>query len=421
MKAAKIKNQFFIIALSGLCILSASCSKESPASAPVTQPPTTPPPPPPVVEVVPSLATVRSWLVDKNATEETAALFYNLKKISKTNILFGHQDATKRGLSDANTQWANEQHLPAVSREKSDVKEVTGAYPAVYGHDFQHIADFLTGNWFDYEKDLARQLTIDAYNRGGVNTYSWHYDNPVSKADGSFYWDKAPVEAVSKILPGGSHHEVFKQSLKEVADYAKSLTGADGKLVPVIFRPFHEFDGGWFWWGASHCTPAQYKQLYQFTVTYLRDDLGVHNFLFAWSPDRNFSSETQYLERYPGDEYVDLVGSDNYEDLKQATSFTVASGKLTIVSEYAKKKNKLAAFTETGLQNLAQNDWYSQKLLKVLTTQKLELAYVMIWANTKGAFWTPYKGHPAEADFLSFKNNPYLMFGDKLMNVYQLK
>jgi hypothetical protein len=111
----------------------------------------------------------------------------------------------------------------------------------VYGHDLQHISDFLTGNWFDYERDIARQLTIDAYNRGGVNTYSWHYDNPVDKSDGSFYWDKAKVEAVNKIIPGGTHHNVYKTSLREVADFAKSLVGADGRLVPVIFRPFHEF------------------------------------------------------------------------------------------------------------------------------------------------------------------------------------
>ena len=397
-----------------------SCSKSAQPTGTVTPPVT--PPDPPAQDTVPALSTVRSWLADKNSTEETAALFYNLKKIAKTHVLFGHQDDTKRGVTDADTQWANEQHLlPHPSAEKSDVKEVTGAYPAVYGHDFQHIADFLTGNWFDYEKDLARQLTIEAYNRGGVNTYSWHYDNPVAQTDGSFYWDNAKVEAVSKILPGGSHHEVFKQSLKEVADYAKSLTGADGKLVPVIFRPFHEFDGGWFWWGATHCTAAEYKQLYQFTVTYLRDNLGVHNFIYAWSPDKNFNNETEYLARYPGDEYVDLVGCDNYEDVKQGVNYTVASGKLKVVSDYAIRKNKLAALTETGLQNLAQNDWFTQKLLKVLNNQKVEIAYALIWANTKSAFWTPYKGHPAESDFISFKNNAYLMFGDKLTDVYKLK
>jgi mannan endo-1,4-beta-mannosidase len=368
---------------------------------------------------VPSLSTARSWLVDKAATEQTAALFYHLKKLSQTKILFGHQDDTKRGVTNANTQWANEQHLPSVSRDQSDVKEVTGTYPAVYGHDFMHIANFATGGWFDYEKQIARELTIDAYNRGGVNTYAWHYANPVSQK--SFYWEQSPVEAVSKIIPGGSHHDVFKNSLKQVADFAKSLVGADGKLIPVIFRPFHEFDGDWFWWGKAHCTTSDYKTLYQFTVTYLRDSLGVHNFLYAWSPDKNFNTETQFLERYPGDAYVDLVGMDNYGDMQPGTSPTVAAQKLKIVSEYAKSKNKLAAMTETGLMNLTLSNWYTQMLLKALQSEKVELSYVLVWANTKEAYWTPYKGHSAESDFKSFKNSAYVVFGDKIPVMYELK
>lgn len=409
---------FYCTAIFSCCLLSA-CSKTNDTSPP---PPTTTPVINTPVDPVPSLATVRSWLVDKNATEQTAALFYNLKKIAKTNVLFGHQDDTKRGVTNAATQWANEQHLPSVSKEKSDVKEVTGAYPAVYGHDLQHIADFLSGNWFDYERDISRQLAIEAYNRGGVNTYSWHYDNPVSQTDGSFYWDNSKVIAVPNILVGGSHHEVYKQSLKEVADFSKTLIGADGRLVPVIFRPFHEFDGSWFWWGANHCTIEQYKQLYQFTVTYLRDILGVHNFLYAWSPDKNFTSLSQYLERYPGDAYVDVVGSDNYGDLADAANPLVASNKYKIISDYGKDNNKVAAMTETGsTSNLARSNWYTSLLLQVLKMQKIELAYTLVWANTKNNFYTPYKGHPAEADFILFKNDPYVILGDKLTGMYELK
>ena len=375
---------------------------------------TTPPP-----DAVPSMATVKDWLVDKNATNETAALFYNLKKVAKTNVLFGHQDATKRGVTNATTQWANEEHLPAVSSEKSDVKEVTGSYPVVYGQDFLHIANFETGNWFNYEAQIAKRLTIEAYNRGGVSTFAWHYQNPVSQ--GSFYWSESPVIAVSKIIPGGSHHQVYKNSLNTIGDFAKSLIGADGKLVPVIFRPFHEFDGDWFWWGASHCSPAEYKTLFQFTVTCLRDSLNVRNFLYGWSPDKNFTSEAEYLERYPGDAFVDLVGVDNYGDLAPEVSNTVASSKLAIVSNYAKKANKIAALTETGLQNLTQTNWYTQKLLAVLQLNKVEIAYALVWANTKNAFWTPYAGHAAAPDFNLFKNSDYVMFGDEAPNMYQLK
>jgi mannan endo-1,4-beta-mannosidase len=374
---------------------------------------------PPPVDTLPSISTVRSWLVDKNATNETAALFYNLKKIAKTNILFGHQDDTKRGVTNATTQWANEQSQPPVSRSKSDVLDVTGSYPAVYGQDFIHIANFANGAWYDYEKQIAHDLAVDAYNRGGVNTFCWHYANPVSQ--GSFYWDQSPVEAVSKIIPGGSYNNVYKISLQEVSDFAKSLVGGDGKLIPVIFRPYHEFDGDWFWWGKAHCSTNDFKTLYQFTVTYLRDSLGVRNFLYAFSPDRNFTSETDYLGRYPGDAYVDIVGTDNYWDLTANGSFGLTSIKLKIISDYAKAKNKIAAMTETGsTDNLAKADWYTDMLLKALTYQKLELAYVLVWANSLNGYYTPYKGHPAEADFIKFKNDPYLFFANKLPGMYKL-
>lgn len=419
MQAIRIIKPLLLIIII-ITTLMVSCATKDATAPPVTPP--TPPVIPPVVvaDTVPSLTSARSLLVDKNATEQTAALFYNLKKIAKTNILFGHQDATKRGVTNASTDWANQQDKAAVARDKSDVKDVTGSFPAVYGHDFIHIANFTNGNWYDYEAQIAKDLTIDAYNRGGVNTYAWHYWNPVSKGD--FYWTSSPVEAVSKILPGGSHNDVYKASLKEVADFAKSLIGADGKLVPVIFRPFHEFDGDWFWWGKAHSSVADYISLYRFTVTYLRDSLSVHNFLYAWSPDKNFSTETQYLERYPGDAYVDVVGSDNYGDLSDASNPVTASNKYKIISDYGKLHNKVAAMTETGsTSNLAKADWYTNVLLKVLNTQKLELAYTLVWANTKSNYYTPYKSHAAEADFIKFKNDPYLIFSDKLPGMYQLK
>jgi len=404
---------FSVIALLAAGMIFGSCKKSNEGPDPVKS----------VLPVpgqdTPSLSEIRTWLTDKNATDETAVLFYKLKTIAKTNILFGHQDATKRGVIDAGTQWANEQQFSGISNERSDVRTVTGAYPAVYGFDFLHIANFTDGNWFDYERDIARKLTIEAYNRGGVCTYAWHYVNPVSKK--GFYWSESPVLAVGEILPGGSENATFRASLKTIADYANKLIGADGKPVPVIFRPFHEMDGDWFWWGRGHCTPAEYQALYRYTVTYLRDDLKVRNFLYAWSPDRSFNSESAYLTYYPGDAYVDLVGIDNYEDMKSASSVSLAAGKLKIVSDFAEKKNKIAALTETGLANISQSDWFTQVLLKALTLQKVQLSYALVWANTRDAYWTPYKGHPAESDFLKFKNNPYVLFSDKMPTVYSLK
>src|SRR5687767_5015226 len=186
-------------------------------------------------------------LVDKNATEETKALFHNLKRLSVNHTLFGHQHATEYGHG-----WAGDQ-------DRSDVKSVTGSHPAVIGVD---ISGFSGRPVLQIRKakDDLRNIVQDTYNRGGVVTISWHFSNPVS--GGGFYWvDTVSKPAVRYIIPGGEAHEQYKEILRGVGAWANSVRGKDGNLVPMIFRPFHEFDGGWFWWGKPHATRDEFISL----------------------------------------------------------------------------------------------------------------------------------------------------------------
>jgi mannan endo-1,4-beta-mannosidase len=321
--------------------------------------------------------------------------------------MFGHMEDNKNGYDG----WRN-------TPGRSDVFEVTGAYPAMYGFDFGGIGSFRPDSLLEKERQISHDRVVEAYRRKGIITFSWHFSNPVSK--GSFYWKNSPVNAVSEILPGGSYNVVFNECLTKIARFAASVK-YKGKLVPIIFRPFHEFDGDWFWWGKTHCSTDDYKALYRYTVTYLRDSLHVKNFLYAWSPDCRFTSREQYTERYPGNDCVDVLGMDDYFDLYAGKSPDVAAGKLKIISDLALEQHKVAAFTETGLENLPEADWYTHMLLKALTANQTQIAYVMVWSNRPKSYWTPYKGHPAEADFIAFKNDPHILFGDKMGNVYKIR
>ena len=80
-----------------------------------------------------------------------------------------------------------------------------------------------------------------------------------------------------------------------------------------MFRPFHEATGSWFWWGAAFCDAETYKSVYKYTVEYLRDKKEVHNFLYLYGPGSEAVSEEEYGIRYPGDEYVDVIGFDMYD------------------------------------------------------------------------------------------------------------
>ena len=351
-------------------------------------------------------------VIDANATKETKALYYNLGKLSENNILFGHQHATEYGHG-----WSGDD-------DRSDVKSVTGSHPAVIGVDFSGLSG-RPDSMIEKEKISLRKNIADTYNRGGVTTISWHFSNPASA--GGFYWkDSVSAPAVKLIIPGGSHHEKYKNILGTIADLVKSTKGNDGKLVPMIFRPYHEFDGDWFWWGRSHCTIDEFKTLWRFTVSYLRDSLEVHNFIYAFSPDNKFNTEAQFLERYPGDEWVDMVGMDNYGDFGRDGKYNVEAGlkKLKIVSEYALKAGKLAAFTETGLESIPNTTWWTETLLKTLKSENLKLCYVLVWRNDTRSpthYYAPYPGHVSEADFMKFYNDPFTLFEKDLHQIYKIK
>jgi mannan endo-1,4-beta-mannosidase len=351
-------------------------------------------------------------LIDKKATKETKALFNNLFDLSKEHILFGHQHATQYGHG-----WYGD-------ADRSDVKSVTGSHPAVIGVDFSGLSG-RPDSMIEKEKTSLRKSIADTYNRGGVTTVAWHFNNPVSNTN--FYWnDSTAAAAVKNIIPGGSHNEKYKAILKTVADLANSIKGNDGKLVPVIFRPYHEFDGDWFWWGRAHSTIEEFKTLWRFTVSYLRDSLQVHNFIYAFSPDNRFFTEEQFLERYPGDEWVDMVGVDNYGDFGRDGKYNIEAGvkKLKIVSDYALKAGKLAAFTETGLESIPNITWWTETLLKALRSEKMQLCYVLVWRNDVRSpthFYAPFPGQVSEADFIKFYNDPYTLFEKDLKGIYKEK
>ncbi len=350
------------------------------------------------------------WPIDARATPPTKALYKNLSRLAKKHTLFGHQHATEYGHG-----WTGD------TGNRSDVKAVTGSHPAVIGVDFSGFSGQSPAA-IRRAKESVRKTVVNTYNRGGVTTVAWHFSNPVSE-DG-FYWkDSISQPAVRAIIPGGEAHEKYKTILRGIGEWAHSVQGADGKLAPVIFRPFHEFDGDWFWWGKPHTTRQEFISLWRFTVSYLRDSLQVHNFIYAFSPDNNFITEAEYLERYPGDAWVDLLGTDNYGDLgRNHYAVDSAALKLKIVADYAAKAGKLAAFTETGLESVPDTTWWTRTLLKAMKTHRLRLTYVLVWRNDSRSpthYYAPYPGQASVPDFLKFYRDPYTWFEKDLKNVYR--
>jgi len=339
----------------------------------------------------------RSIPIDKEATSQTEALFHNLRTISNEGILFGHQDDLAYGV-----YWKDESG-------RSDVKDASGSYPAVFGWDISKLGQ-RSFNIDSVDFGKMKGWIKQAYQLGGINTISWHMDNPVSNGDS---WDNTP--AVYSILPGGEKHEWYKKKLDLFVDFLSDLN-VEGIQIPIIFRPFHEHTGNWFWWGRGNCTSEEFTALWQFTVNYLKEEKNVHHLLYAYSTDR-FKSEDDYLDFYPGDEYVDILGYDDYHSIKTKEQRPELIRQLKTIVNLAENRGKVAALSESGYETIPVEDWWTSVLLEGLIsdTTARKIAYCMIWRNAwPNHHYAPFKGHPSAPDFMKFKEDPFILFVDEI-------
>lgn len=357
---------------------------------------------------------------DPKATRKTRNLLANLHATSSTGFLFGHEDAQAYGVG-----WRVESK--PLASDQSDVKSITGSFPAVHGWDL--------GRTLDQEKNID-SVQFDhmiswikaTYKRRGINTLSWHLDNLISGGDS---WDR--TKGVEQLLPGGSDHQKLLIHLDMLADFIDRCR-INGVRIPLIFRPWHEHNGSWFWWGKGNLTEAEYIQLFRFTVDYLRNTKKIHNLLICFSPDRgafklNKKANENYLYGYPGDDYVDIIGLDNYADVgrssnplsrkKQRTHFIES---LQLITQIAQEKGKVAALTETGLEGVRKPDWFTAYLLNPIkeNAANIQLAWVLLWRNANEKHhYAAYPGHASEADFQTFSKDEWVYFESDLDNPYR--
>ena len=339
--------------------------------------------------------------VDKNATTQTLSLYHNLKKLQLKGTMFGHQDDLAYGVG-----W---KYVPG----KSDVREVTGDYPAIYGFELGRLEIDQPVNIDSVPFDKMKNYIRNVYDRGGVITLSWHLNNPLT---GKTAWDPAPG-TVASILPGGAKHELYKSWLDKVAGFILSLKGKNGEYIPIIFRPFHELNGNWFWWGKDHCTPDELKNLWHFTVSYLKDTKNIHQLLYAYNTDR-FSSKEDYLLKYPGNEWTDITGFDIYQrkgGVQGNAEFIKDTDKMfSMLEEIAFEKNKIPALTEFGYGRVPDSTWWTNVFYKALGHHKI--SYALAWRNADAKssgeveYYLPYKGQVSENDFIKFYNAPNILF-----------
>ena len=336
-------------------------------------------------------------------TAEARAMLATLRSLpAKGVFMFGHHDDPVYGIG-----WENE---PG----RSDVKSVCGDWPAVMSFDLGRIERGGDKNIDGVAFGKIRQEAVAQYARGGMVAFSWHTDNPVTGNDS---WDTSDTTAVRSVMPGGKNHGKFISWIDRVADFLNSIRTADGVKVPVIFRPWHEHTGSWFWWGQALCTDEEYAALWQMTYKRMREK-GADQVIWAYSPGLEPQDSAAYLERYPGDCIVDLIGVDCYQFDKRADYIANLDRMLRIMTEVGKAHGKPMAVTETGLEGLPDPAWWTGTLMPII--EKYPISYVLVWRNAHDKpthFYAPYPGQASAADFVKFYDDERTLFAKDMEKV----
>lgn len=337
-------------------------------------------------------------MVDHNATPETKALYANLWMIRQKGVLFGHHDYPSYGVG-----WSGDE-------DRSDVSDITGDYPAVYSLDMRDI----TPAKIDFIKA--------AHRRGGISMLVWHQNNPLTQSPGAPYpvgtaWDKTKV--VDQILQEGSAMNIkYKKILDDVAAAFFAMKDDKGSLIPVIFRPLHEHTQSWSWWGTAATTGDEFVDFWRFIVHYLRDVKGVHNVIYAISPqmDAVYDDPLERLQfRWPGNDYVDFVGMDCYHGRNTAAFISNVKS----ISELSKMLMKPVGVTETGLENNHTADYWTNNVLEPLIGSNCVM--VVAWRNEKTSHaFGPYPADISAEDFRKFYNDRYTIFERDLPRMYKM-
>ncbi len=267
-------------------------------------------------------------LVTKNATTETINLFHYLQAHYGKDII---------SASMANVDWN--------TNECEWVYRHTGKYPAMAGFDFISIY-----NQEAKYKDISP--LVDWHSQHGLITLMWHWNIPRTEGTSSNYGfyslshhNSSGTNQYSNITPDVVNdstswgYKYLVNDMKKVADVLLRLQEVG---IPVLWRPLHEASGGWFWWGAADA--SSYKKLWRLMYQVFQEK-GVKNTIWVWT------SEINDKDWYPGDQYVDLIGRDKYNE---NNSLAIGDEYRTLVANYP---TKMVTLSECGQLANIPSQW----------------------------------------------------------------
>ncbi len=206
------------------------------------------------------------------------------------------------------------------TRNVAKVHEICGKYPAIVAID---ISGWNSPTWGKSYTRVVESYVGQArewWDAGGIVTMQFHWKHP-GKPNGTSWVGKhgknppsGPFDLAKALQPSTEEHKQVMRDLSRTGDYLQKLLDA---RVPVLFRPLHEIDGGWFWW-TDRETPENTAGLWRLMFDYYVKERKLHNLIWVYNaalktPKGRDVEQVELRKRYyPGAEYVDIAGIDIY-------------------------------------------------------------------------------------------------------------
>lgn len=377
--------------------------------------------------------------VNKHSTHATRNLFNNLRVVaSQGRTLLGMDQGTTRGEFQRLSPCGKVDQNAGNDGFQSDIRAVCNQGAGIHGFDFLQVLS----EWVDLEpyrstlsdaekqwtrrtkEALARSHIQANHRRGGVTTLHWHMNHPaVDGTSRELSYDDGPRKLWQVVSPGtcrndemfkrlpdcGVKFQSFKRKFAQAVGFMSSLLDDDGNAIPIVFRPLHEQNGGWFWWGAGDVKGAafdrwqhSYRVVWKWMVAY-HNKHGANNVLWASAPNSDFLTREAYLKYSPFLDDVDVLGFDAYGDFARSH----VQQELDTIVRIAEEHGKIPAFTEIGYNAGNRDEWPEAIWTKHTLGPALDMriAWALMWFNAPeegrcgGKYWGPHKNHPNEHDF----------------------
>lgn len=281
---------------------------------------------------------------NKDATKEAVKLLQYFEDVRGKGVITGQHTQTKP------------------MEEVQFIYEQTGKCPALCGFELLAYSPNVDRISLDdparIEVEENRGTLEEALdwglNKKGIVTFSWHWFSPLYGENKAFYAEHTTFDAREVVKEGTPERKAFFEDMKYMA---KELQIFKNYEIPVLWRPFHESYGEWFWWGAKGNMVA--KDLYLLMYDYFVNTCQLHNLLWVWN--------SHVKEAYPGDDFVDVVSTDIYRDPIEMTDYAEELEELQNNTSI----DKPASLAECG----------SIPDIKTIEERGTDWTYYMVWSK----------------------------------------